>query len=124
MVNIYAAGLTLPMIKAGKVRAISINSEKRSPDVPDVPTELEAGINLPLGSFFNLMAPVATPREILVRLNTEILRIMQDPKFSDLYVKRLGFRNANMNVDEYNDFLRRHRAGFEAFARELGLEKN
>lgn len=124
MVNIYAAGLTLPMIKAGKVKAISINSEKRSPDVPDVPTELEAGINLPLGSFFNLMAPVATPREILVRLNTEILRIMQDPKFSDLYVKRLGFRNANMNVDEYNDFLRRHRAGFEAFARELGLEKN
>ncbi len=123
MVNIYAAGLTLPMIKAGKVKAISINSEKRSPDLPDVPTELEAGINLPLGSFFNLMAPAATPRDILVRLNTEILRIMQDPKFSDLYVKRLGFRNANMNVDEYNDFLRRHRAGFEKFAQDLGLEK-
>lgn len=124
MVNIYAAGLTMPMIRAGKVKAISINSEKRSPELPDVPTESEAGISLPLASFFNLMAPAATPRDILVRLNTEILRIMQDPKFNDLYVKRLGFRNANMNVDEYNAFLRQHRAGFEKFARDLGLEKS
>ena len=36
----------------------------------------------------------ATPRELLVHLNTEVNRIMEDPKFADFNVKRLGLRNA------------------------------
>ncbi|MSQ51462.1 MAG: hypothetical protein EXR28_06205 [Betaproteobacteria bacterium] len=123
MVTFYAAGQSIPMIKAGKIKAIAVNSDKRISELPAVPSEIEAGIDLPLGTFFGMLAPAATPKDVLMPLNTEINRILEDPKFSDLYAKRLGFRNANLNVDEFNAFLRQHRAEFEKFVRELGLEK-
>ena len=49
--------------------------------------------------------------------------VTKDPKYDDLYVKRLGFRSANMDVDQFNAYLRRSRAEFEEFAKEMGLQK-
>jgi tripartite-type tricarboxylate transporter receptor subunit TctC len=124
MVNSYTAGQTLPMIKAGKVKALAISGDHRLPELPNVQTAEEAGFDLPLvRSWFAMMAPAATPRDIVVRLNTEMTRIARDPKYDDLYGKRLGFRPANMDVDQFNAYLRKGRADFEAFAKEMGLEK-
>jgi len=125
MVNSYTAGQILPMVKAGKVKALAVNGDARLPELPNVQTDDEAGFDLPLiRSWFGMLAPVATPKEIAVRLNTEMNRISIDPKYADLYVKRLGFRSANMDVDQFNAYLRKSRADFEDFAREMGLKKN
>jgi tripartite-type tricarboxylate transporter receptor subunit TctC len=70
-----------------------------------------------------MLAPAGTPRDVAVRLNTEMTRVTADPKYADLYVKRLGFRSANMDVDQFNAYLRKSRADFEEFAAELGLQK-
>ena len=124
MVNIYTAGQTIPMIKAGKVKALAINSDKRLPELPNVQTDAEAGFDLPLvRSWFGMLAPAATPREILLRLNSEMNQVMGDPKYAELYMRRLGFRDAHMDVDQFNAFLRKNRADFEKFAGEMGLEK-
>lgn len=124
MVNNYTAGQTIPMIKAGKVKALAVNSDKRLPELPNVQTDAEAGFDLPLvRSWFGMLAPAGTPREIVVRLNSEMNRIMEDPKYAEQYVKRLGFRSTNMDVDQFNAFLRKNRADFEEFAREMGLQK-
>ena len=123
MVNSYAAGQAMAMIKGGKVKAISVNSDRRLPELPNVQTEHEAGMALPLGTWFGMLAPVATPRDVVVRLNGEINRIMAEPKFVEIYMTRLGFRGGNMSADDFDAFLRRHRADFERFAREMGLQK-
>ena len=124
MVNSYTAGQTIPMVKAGKVKALAVNGDNRLPELPNVQTDEEAGFDLPLvRSWFGMLAPAATPRAIAVRLNAEMNRITKDPKYDDLYVKRLGFRSANMDVDEFNAYLRKSRADFEEFAKELGLQK-
>ncbi len=72
----------LPHIRAGKLRALAITTNKRSPALPDVPTLDEAGLKgFNLGTWFGVMAPVGTPKEIVVRLNTELLKIIRSPEF-------------------------------------------
>jgi tripartite-type tricarboxylate transporter receptor subunit TctC len=62
----------LPMARAGKVRALATTGETRSPDVPDLPTMVESGIDVVSYSWTGLFAPAATPREIIIKLNAAI----------------------------------------------------
>ena len=72
----------LPHIRAGKLRALAITTNKRSPALPDVPTLDESGLKgFNLGTWFGVMAPVGTPKEIVVRLNTELVKIIRSPEF-------------------------------------------
>ncbi len=72
----------LPHIKAGKLRALAVTTAKRSGALPDVPTLEEAGLKgFDIGTWFGVLAPAATPPEILSRLNTEAVKIIQSPEF-------------------------------------------
>ena len=72
----------LPHIKAGKLRALAITTNKRSPALPDVPTLDEAGLKgFNLGTWFGVLAPAGTPREIVSRLNLEMVKIIHSPEF-------------------------------------------
>lgn len=72
----------LPHIKAGKLKALAVTTGKRSSALPDVPTLDEAGMKgFNLGTWFGLLAPAATPKEVLSRLNMEIVKIIQSPDF-------------------------------------------
>lgn len=72
----------LPHIKAGKLRALAVTTGKRSPALPEVPTLDEAGLKgFDLGTWFGVLAPAATPRDIVLRLNTELAKIVNSPDF-------------------------------------------
>ena len=72
----------LPFIKDGKLRALAVTTAKRSSALPQVPTLQEAGVpNLAIGTWFGLLAPVATPKAVVTRLNTELVKIIQSPEF-------------------------------------------
>jgi tripartite-type tricarboxylate transporter receptor subunit TctC len=72
----------LPHIKAGKLRALAVTTARRSSALPDVPTLDEAGLKgFNIGTWFGVLAPAATPREILARLNTEMVKVIQSPEF-------------------------------------------
>jgi tripartite-type tricarboxylate transporter receptor subunit TctC len=72
----------LPHIKAGKLRPLAVTTAKRSSALPDVPTLEEAGLKgFNIGTWFGVLAPVATPKDILVRLNTEMVKVIQSPEF-------------------------------------------
>jgi tripartite-type tricarboxylate transporter receptor subunit TctC len=72
----------LPFIKEGKLKALAVTTAKRSSTLPNVPTLQEAGVpNLAIGTWFGLLAPAATPKPVIVRLNTEIVKIIQSPEF-------------------------------------------
>jgi len=77
----------LPHIKAGKLRPLAVTTAKRSSALPDVPTLDEAGLKgFNIGTWFGVLAPAATPKEIVTRLNTEMVKIIQSPEFR----KRMG----------------------------------
>jgi tripartite-type tricarboxylate transporter receptor subunit TctC len=72
----------LSHIKAGKLRALAVTTAKRSPALPDVPTLDESGLKgFNLGTWFGILAPANTPRDVVVRLNAEIVKIVNAPDF-------------------------------------------
>ncbi|MEY2593917.1 MAG: hypothetical protein RI972_1606 [Pseudomonadota bacterium] len=72
----------LPHIKAGKLRALAVTTGKRSAALPEVPTLNEAGLTgFDLGTWFGVLAPVATPREVMSRLSTEVINVIKSPTF-------------------------------------------
>ena len=72
----------LSHIRAGKLRALAVTTIKRSAALPDVPTLDESGLKgFDQGTWFGVLAPVATPKDIVVRLNTEIVKIVNSPDF-------------------------------------------
>jgi len=72
----------LPHIKAGKLRALAVTTARRSSALPDVPTLEEAGLKgFDIGTWFGVLAPAATPRDIVARLNAEMVKVIQAPEF-------------------------------------------
>lgn len=91
----------LSHIKAGKLRPLAVTTKKRSPALPDVPTLDEAGLKgFDQGTWFGVLAPAATPREIVARLNTEIVKIVKSPEFrkkmEDMGAEPIGDSQAEM----------------------------
>lgn len=72
----------LPHIKAGKLKPLAVTTAKRSSSLPDVPTLDEMGMKgFNLGTWFGILAPAATPKDVVTRLNTEIVKIIQSADF-------------------------------------------
>jgi tripartite-type tricarboxylate transporter receptor subunit TctC len=72
----------LQHIKSGKLRALAVTTAKRSSALPDVPTLDEAGLKgFNIGTWFGVLAPVATPKDIVARLNAEMVKVIQSPEF-------------------------------------------
>lgn len=70
----------LQHIKAGKLRALAVTTSKRSSVLPDVPTMQEAGLKgFDIGTWFGVLAPAATPKDIVARLNSEIVKALHAP---------------------------------------------
>jgi len=69
-----------PLAKGGKLKALAVTTSKRSPVAPDVPTLAESGLpGYEVGSWQGVFAPAGTPPEIVKRLNTEIVKIINMP---------------------------------------------
>jgi tripartite-type tricarboxylate transporter receptor subunit TctC len=76
----------LPLVKAGKLRAIGVASLKRSAVLPDVPTIAEQGIpQFEAVSWYALMVPAATPKAIVDKLNAQTLRMLAKPETKEKF---------------------------------------
>jgi tripartite-type tricarboxylate transporter receptor subunit TctC len=79
--NIVSA---MPHIKGGKVKTLGVTTAQRSPLVPDVPTVAESGLpGFVSDAYFGVFAPAGTPREIVLRLNAEINKLLATPDFRE-----------------------------------------
>jgi len=77
---IVSAATVLPQIRAGRVRALAVLAENRVAALPEVPTAKEAGVDgLVVPIWYAMFAPAATPREIVTRLNHEIVKALTAP---------------------------------------------
>jgi tripartite-type tricarboxylate transporter receptor subunit TctC len=75
---------TLSHVKAGKLRLLGVSSSKRSSAFLDVPTIAEAGVpGFETTAWWAVFAPAGTPKEIITRLNTEIVKIMRSPDMKE-----------------------------------------
>ncbi|RYF57143.1 MAG: hypothetical protein EOO29_51635 [Comamonadaceae bacterium] len=69
-------------LKAGKLRALAVTTAKRSSTLPDVPTLAESGMpGFDEGTWFGVLAPAGTPKDVVAKLNAEMTQIIHSPDF-------------------------------------------
>jgi tripartite-type tricarboxylate transporter receptor subunit TctC len=92
---------TYPLVKGGKLRLLGVSSSHRMSAIPDVPTIAESGLpGFETGSWQGVVAPAATPREIVAKLNAEIARIVGTPEMRD----NLGRQGAEVRTNSPEEF--------------------
>jgi tripartite-type tricarboxylate transporter receptor subunit TctC len=113
---------SLAEIKAGTLKALATTASKRIPGLPDVPTVKELGFpNLELEGWNGVFAPAKTPKDIIDRLNKEVIAAVRHPEV----VKRLndlGAEGVGSTPAEQDAMLRRQMDQFRAIIREMRLE--
>ncbi len=103
----------LPHIKAGKLRPLAVTTATRSAALPDVPTLAEAGLaGFNIGTWFGVLAPAATPRDVVARLNAEMVKIIKSPEF----VKRMDDIGAQPVGNKADEMARQIKEETEKFA--------
>ena len=103
----YAAPSTevLPQIKAGTLRAISVLSETRMKQLPDVSTSVEQGFKKYVGSSWSsIVVPAKTPQAVIDKVNADIAAVIKDPSFRDT-LEEQGAQFMSVNAKEAQDFL-------------------
>ncbi len=95
-----------PNVRAGKLRALGTTGKTRSSVLPDVPTVAEAGVpGYEAVIWLGLMAPAATPKHIVERLNAEINKILNNPELKEAWGKQ-GAVTLRMSNEEFGRYMR------------------
>ena len=96
----------LPHVKAGKLRALAVTSAQRSPSAPDVPTMGEAGVpGFDVQSWFGLVAPKGTPKDIIARVNAEAVKALGSADIKERFMD-LGAVPGPMSPEGFGDYIR------------------
>jgi len=108
--------------KAGRVRLLGVASAQRSPTVPEVPTIAEAGIpNVEVASWWGLVVPAATPRDVVTRLNAEVVKIMASADARDRLASA-GADLATSTPQQFADYIRSEHAKWGQLIKETGAK--
>jgi tripartite-type tricarboxylate transporter receptor subunit TctC len=92
---------TMPFIRAKRLRALGIAALKRSPAAPDMPTISEAGVaGFEVGSWYALLAPANTPRDIVTRLNAEVVKALAIPEIN-AHIRSVGTEPVGNTPEEF-----------------------
>ena len=108
-------------ISEGKTRALGVLSEARLPDLPDLPTMRESGVDMVASSWINVVAPAGTPAPIVERLRTEIDNGMRSPTVVER-LKRLGSQPKVMGGAEMAAFIADEYVRIGAIMRAAGVK--
>jgi len=95
----------MSFLKAGKLRALAVTSAKRALALPELPTLIEAGVpGYDVTSWNGILAPAATPKDIIARLNGELNRIIAQPAMRDRMIG-LGYEPVGGTPEHFNAFI-------------------
>lgn len=112
----------LPLVQAGRLRALAVTSLKRSPAVPDLPTLDESGLpGYELTGWLGVAAPKATPRDIVLRLNAEINRALKSANVTKGITAR-GGTIAGGTPEEFSEHVRKEMDKMAKLLKELGVK--
>ena len=113
----------LPLIKAGRVRALLVSTPKRAADLPDVPTPSEIGLkDAESVSWFGVFVPSKTPRDIVDKLHAAGQKVLTDPATQE-NLNKLGIEPMPMTPAEMDDFVKRETAANFELIKAAGLKQ-
>jgi tripartite-type tricarboxylate transporter receptor subunit TctC len=116
------AAVTIPLVKAGRVRPLAFTGTKRTSALPDVPTAEEAGVKGFVASgWFGIYAPRGTPRPIIDRLNTEVNRMLKDAPTLERFAA-VNLEPVGGTPEDFARFLKEDIAKYADLVRKVGIQ--
>ena len=112
---------SVPHIKSGRIRPLGVAALRRLPQIPDVPTLSEAGLrDFQAGSWYGLMAPAGTPREIITRLHVELVKALKQPDLQQR-ITDLGADVVGNTPEEFSAQILREREVWAKVVKQAGI---
>jgi len=125
-INIYwdAVAPLLPWIEKKTIKPLAVTSTQRLPDLPSVPTVIEAGMpDLNVFTWTALFAPAGTPKEIVSKLETELNKVLENKDVRALFEKN-GYEMFPVSPEALNDLIRKDLARWRSVADAAGIKQN
>jgi len=111
-------------VRAGKMRALAVTTAQRSPLAPDVPTVAEAGVpGYDQTAWFGVLAPAGTPRDIIARLNAEIVKLLNSTDVKERFAKQ-GVEVRTSTPEQFSAFLSGEVARWGKVIRDAGIKSD
>ena len=111
-----------PHIKAGKLRALALVAPQRSSALPDVPTVAEAGLrDFEVTTWYGVLAPAGTPRNVISRLNAELVKIMHSPELKEK-LAATGTEPHTSTPEEFAAYIQREIVKWGEVVRKAGVK--
>ena len=115
-------GGVLPLIREGRVRALALSSETRSADLPTLPTMIESGVpGYVVLTYTGVVAPAATPPEIVQKLNTALNASLQTPEAAAA-LRGIGAESVPSSPQDFAAFLSAERDKWREVVRHAGIK--
>jgi len=112
----------VPLVKAGRVRLLATTGRQRTVQLPDVPTIVEAGLpGAQVLIWYGVVAPIATPTELVARLNREIVKIMQAPDTREKFSQQ-GIEPETSTPEQFAQLIREEYARWTKVIRTVGIK--
>jgi tripartite-type tricarboxylate transporter receptor subunit TctC len=122
-IGLIGLGNVMSQINAGKMTALVLANNIRTPQLPDVPTLADTGYKgAPSQTWYGLFAPPGTPKPIIERINAEVRRVFADKEFVDKYVISRGQVSAVNTPEEFAAEIAADRDVARQVVKESGLE--
>jgi tripartite-type tricarboxylate transporter receptor subunit TctC len=102
--NVGTTATVVPLVKTGRLRAIAVIGEERYADLPEIPTMAESGVPLSFTFWTGLLAPAATPPDVLQKLNATLNDVLANPELKASMAK-LGLLPKPGTPQQFNAFL-------------------
>jgi tripartite-type tricarboxylate transporter receptor subunit TctC len=122
-VGFYGIANVRAQMESGAVVGLLVDSDKRSPLFPGIPTISEGtGMSFAGRSYFGLLAPAKTPKPIVDRLQQETARIVEEPGFRQRNLIERGLEPVASTPEQFARFIREDRVASEQIVKESGLQ--
>lgn len=115
-----SVGLTVPNVKAGKLKALGVTSTKRVANLPDVPTIGETLPGYEANSWFAMWGPAKMPKEIVTRLNTAIVKVLRSPEVKKRFLS-LDAEVGGNSPEEFAVYQKAEMAKWAKLVKDIGL---
>jgi tripartite-type tricarboxylate transporter receptor subunit TctC len=108
-------------VRAGRVRALGVSTQKRSQRMPEVPTIAESGVpGFDVTVWYGLCAPAAVPKPILAKLNADVVRTLSMPDLQRR-IENLGVDPGSSTPEQFTAFIRSETARWAKVVKEAGI---
>jgi len=116
--------ISLPHMRAGRMRGIAVTSTQRSSVVPHLPTVAESGLpGFEAGAWHGVAAPRGTPREVVTRLSVELNKLIHNPSVREKLTMEGGYVAEN-SPEQFLEHIKTEFARWEKIIREAGIRIN